>query len=124
MLSDFLNPCRMMDRTSQPDGYGGVVYTYQPGASFNAGIATVSSTQAMIAYAKDTKTVYTIVTGELTTLVMGDVIQRMSDGLMLRITSNAADMTTPARARVKFRQCTAERVCIIRKGNAEEVTPA
>lgn len=109
-LQDFFVPCRIMDRKSVPDGYGGFTYQYVDGAKFSAGISTDSSTEARIAYQQGLKVMYSVVTGELVSLKQGDVIKRISDGLLLRITSDAVDMTTPAVAKVKFRKVTAEAV--------------
>ena len=95
------------------------MYTYTPGAEFRAGIATVATSEAVVAYANGTKTIYTVVTDELTSLAQNDVIRRENDGLTLRITSNAADMTTPAVAQVKFRQVTAERIRLDAEGAAQ-----
>lgn len=109
-LTDFFVECAMMDKMTVKDELAGIATYWQEGAHFRAGIATKSSTEARIAYQTGAKTMYTVVTDEMIELAAGDRIKRLSDGLMLKITSNAADMTTPAISTVKFRQVNAEAV--------------
>lgn len=111
-LQDFFVACAMMDRVTASDDLAGIVQTWQEGAHFRAGIATAQTTEAKIAYQTGAKTIYTVVTEEAITLSAGDRIKRLSDGLVLKITSNAADMTTPAVSVVKFRQANAEAVTV------------
>lgn len=109
-LTDFFEPFAMMDRITHEDDLAGIVHTWQEGAHFRAGITTKQSTQARIAYQDGAKVMYTIVIPETMDLQKDDRVKRLSDGLFLRITSNAQDMTTPAAAQMKFRQVTAEAI--------------
>ena len=109
-LSDFFVDCAMMDKVTQTDDLAGIAVHWQEGAHFRAGIATNQTTQARIAYQTGAKTLYTIVTDEMIVLSAGDRVKRLSDGLVLKVTSNAADMTTPAVSQVKFRQVNAEAI--------------
>ena len=36
LLDDALETCVIMDKTTQPDGYGGYIPTYKEGAEFKA----------------------------------------------------------------------------------------
>lgn len=107
-LEDFLESFIFMDYVSVPDGLGGLKYEFREGASFSAGIAELSSTEATIAYRNGLKTIFRITTKLGVELEQNDVVKRVKDGRLYRITSNAADTTTPDVAVVKHRWCTAE----------------
>lgn len=107
-LNDFFVPVCMVDKRTVPDGLGGVDVTYIDGAHFMAGIVAKQNTQAQIAYQQGLKTIYTVVFKPTAGLSFGDRIKRLSDGLMLKITSNARDMTTPERADIQLSQVSAE----------------
>lgn len=108
-LHDYYDGWHMLDRTTVSDDMGGTVSVYRPGAAIRAGCSTVSSAEVQVAYRQGLSTIYTIVTDTTVHLTQGDVIRRDRDGLTLRVTSDAADMTTPAVARVQYSQVTAER---------------
>ena len=110
MFPDFFTPVCMLDKRTSADGYGGVNVSYVEGAQFMAGIVTKQSTTAQIAYQQGVKTLYTVVFEPKITLFNGDVIKRLSDGKVLRVTSNSRDMTTPEKAQLKMSQCTAEAI--------------
>ena len=109
-LSDFFVPCAMMDKVTVTDELAGIAQSWKEGAHFKAGIVTNQTTEARIAYQTGAKTIYTIVTDELITLEPGDRVKRLSDGLVLKVTSHSRDMTTPAVSQVKFSQVNAEAV--------------
>lgn len=109
-LSDFFVDCCMVDKISVPDGFGHVSHTYVDGARFKAGIGTDSSTEARIAYQQGLAVMYSIITNEMDVLKQGDRIKRLKDGLVLEVTSDAVDMTTPSVARVKFCKVSAKAV--------------
>ncbi len=107
-LSDFFEPFVMQVQYTAPDDFGGVTWWLDDGDAFQAGISTESSTEAKIAEKNGMKTIYTIVTPETVTLKQDDRVKRVKDGRVYRITSDSADMTTPAPASVRFSQVTAE----------------
>lgn len=111
-LTDFFVKCRMMDKVTESDGFGGITTEYREGAEFNAGIATDQSTEAVIAYKDGMKVIYSIVTTDLVTLQQNDIVRRISDGLTLRVTSDAADMHTPPMSSQQYIKVTAEAVKI------------
>ncbi len=108
MLSDFFVAFNLQSRTPSPDGFGDVIWTYADAVPFMAGISTNSSSEAQIAYKNGLKTIYTIVCRKNLTLRQEDVVKRMSDGKLFRITSNAVDMETPNKAVESYWQVTAE----------------
>lgn len=107
-LSDFFEPFVMQVQDSRPDGLGGIEWWTEDGDTFQAGISTMSSTEAKIAEQNGMKTIYTIVAPESVTLRQDDRVKRVKDGRLYRITSDSADMTTPAPASVRYAQVTAE----------------
>lgn len=107
-LTDFFEPFRLIERTELPDGYGGTEITHQVLTTFRAGLSANRSNEAVIAGRIGKQTIYTVTTLLQDELEQGDVIQRVSDGLVLRVTSDARDMTTPAMATVQYRDVTAE----------------
>lgn len=107
-LADFFEPFVRQVHTQTPDGLGGVTDEWTDGAAFQAGISTSSSDEMRIAEQRGLKTVYTIVT-ETGFLTQGDRVKRVRDGAVFIITSNGADMTTPAVAQVQYAQVSAER---------------
>ena len=109
-LTDFFVKCVFLDKITLPDGYGGITTVYRNGAEFDAGIATNQSTEAEIAYQNGLKVLYSIVTTDLINLRQGDVIRRLSDGLTLRVTSDASDMHTPPMASQQYIKVTGEAV--------------
>lgn len=107
-LEDYFEDFIMQNWISRPDGFGGVEWDVTDGAPFRAGIATANSTEAQIAYRNGLKTIYTIVHPKVLELEQNDRVKRMKDGRIYRITSNSADMATPAVAFNEFSQATAE----------------
>lgn len=108
MLSDFFIPFNLQSKTPVPDGFGGVEWTYADAVNFMAGISTNNSTETQIAYKNGLKTIYTIVCRKNLTLKQGDIVKRMQDAKLFRITSNAVDMATPSKAMEQYWQVTAE----------------
>lgn len=109
-LNDFFTDFCMLDRTSAPDGMGGIVYTYTDGVTFRAGVTTNNTTQARLAYQGGSRVLYTILTDKHMVLEVNDHVKRLSDGQRFKVTSNARDMQTPDMAQQQFAQVTAEAV--------------
>ena len=107
-LTDFFQTFRLIRRTELPDGYGGTEITHEVLTTFNAGISANRSNEAVIAGRVGKKTIYTVTTLMQDELEQNDIIQRVSDGLVLRVTSDASEMTTPAVATIQYRDVTAE----------------
>lgn len=107
-LNDYFEDFCILDWKSVPDGLGGVRWEVTEGVAFRGGLSTNQSTQARLAYQTGVKVLYTLVVDEHMQLEQGDGVKRMSDGLMLRITSNSRDMKTPEIAAMQYAQVTAE----------------
>lgn len=109
LLSDALEPCVMMHKTTEDDPYGGEeIVRWSDGASFNAAIVFDSSMQARIAQAQQVSSLYTVTTARSKTLEYHEVFRRLRDGKIFRVTSDGDDKFTPRSAGLDMRQVTAE----------------
>lgn len=108
LLSESMEKCTTLTRTSEPDGRGGFIVTWKDGTSIDAAITYDSSIEARTAEAQGVKALYTVTTEKKTTLLFHDVIRRESDKKIFRITSDGNDNKTPASAGLNMRQVSAE----------------
>ena len=98
----------MMDQRSRRDSYGTVIRVWEEGAEIEAAATFDTSMQARIAGVQGVTSLYTVTTPKSVTLSYHDVIKRLSDGLILRITSKGKDNKTPESAGLDMRLVTAE----------------
>lgn len=110
LLDQYFVPACMLDLVSESDGFGGVIKVWKDGAKFEAAFAMNGSTDAQIAQQTGQKRLFTVVTRQTVELKHNDRIKRLSDGLVLRITSNAEDIKTPDSSDLKLYQVTAEAI--------------
>ena len=108
LLSEAMENCIMMDRTTVSDGRGGFVTSWVDGAEIDAAIVFDSSMQARVAEAQGVKALYTITTAKNVNLQYHDVFRRLSDSKIFRVTSDGDDKKTPGSASLNMRQVTAE----------------
>lgn len=108
LLSEAMEECRYIDKTTQNDGYGGIETVWKEGADFNAAIVLNSSTQARVAEKQGVQGMYTITTEKDINLTFHDVFKRLSDGKIFRVTTKGDDNHTPASAGLNMRQVNAE----------------
>lgn len=108
LLTEAMETCTMIDRTTAPDGYGGIITTWVDGAAFQAAIVLDSSMQARTAAAQGVTSLYTVTTKKNLNLQYHDVFRRGSDGKVFRVTSDGDDKKTPASAALNMRQVSAE----------------
>lgn len=112
-LQDYLSTAFvLMDKTSVPDPFGGILYQYKEGARFMGAAVMNNSTEMRIAQQSGAKTVYTLVVDQKIQLERDQIIRRVSDKADFRITTPTADMTTPANAVKRFSQASMERVVL------------
>ena len=107
-LSAAFEPCAFIEKTRQPDGLGGYKTTYTEGAEFEAAISFNNTLEARTAQKQGVKSLYTVTTTRGVGLEYHEIIKRISDGKLFRITSNAADNHTPASASFSIEQTSAE----------------
>ena len=103
LLDQAMEDCHIMDKTTQPDGYGGVVTTYVAGAEIKAAFAFDISTQGRIANVQGATDTCTVTTRKSVVLQSGDVIRRDKDGMTFMITTNGNDYMTPKSADLNSR---------------------
>ena len=108
LLSEAMENCIMLDKTTQSDGYGGYTTVWTEGAEFNAAIVLDTSMQARIADKQGVTSLYTITTNKNLILEYHNVFKRLSDGKVFRVTSDGTDKKTPNSASLNMRQVTAE----------------
>lgn len=92
----------------EPDGSGGFVTTWEPGQKIMAAINRDTSTEARIAEAAGTVRVYTVTVRRDVHLKYHDVIKRLSDGEIFRITSDNGEKQPPRCSALDLAQSTAE----------------
>lgn len=109
LLDTMKVPCVMMDRVTVPDGYGSWDYQWTDGAEFEAVIRKDETPTDMIAEKKDANEHYTIIVDSNVHLYFNDVVKRVEDGQMFKITSSTTDKTAPSRSTVKISVAQAER---------------
>ena len=108
LLEDSSYACVMIDRTTSPDGYGGIIDSWSDGAEFTAAIALDTSTAAQTALAMGATGVYTVVTKKTVNLRFHDVFRRKSDGKIFRVVTDGDDKKTPPSAGLNMRVVRAE----------------
>ena len=101
-------PCVFMVSTKTPDGSGGYVTKWAEGEPFSAAIVRDNSTEARIAEAAGTVSVYTVTVPRAVHLPFHSVIKRLTDGKVFRITSDNAEKKTPVCTALDMAQSTAE----------------
>jgi len=116
LLDDAMEACTIMDKTTVPDGYGGVTTSYVDGASIQAAIVFDTSLQARTASVQGVKDLYTITTRRNVVLQYHDIIRRERDGKILRVTTDGKDKETPQGAGLDMRVVNAEEFTITNNG--------
>lgn len=99
----------IMNKITQPDGYGGYTTAWTEGATIRASLRLDNSMQARIGEKQGVTSVYTLMTAKNIVLGYHDVVKRVEDGQYFRITSNGIDKATPKTASLNIRSVTAEK---------------
>lgn len=108
LLEEAMENCTMLDKTTVPDGYGGVATRYVDGAPIQCAIVYNSSMEAKIAEKQGVTALYTITTRKNVNLQYHDVIRRESDKKIFRVTTDGDDNKTPSSAALDMRNVSAE----------------
>lgn len=109
LLTDAMESCVILNKTSMPDGYGGRIDTWvESTVEFLAAIVFDTSIEARRAEAEGVKNLYTVTTGKEFLLEYHDAFKRKRDGKIFRVTSDGDDKFTPPSATLNMRQVTAE----------------
>lgn len=108
LLDEAMEQCTILDKTTEADGYGGIITRWKDGAYFLAAIAFDTSMSARAANVQGVQSLYTVTTGRDINLQYHDVFRRESDSKIFRVTSDGDDKKTPASAALNMRVVTAE----------------
>lgn len=109
LLEEYMEKFAFLDKSHESDGEGGFIVTWTKSeATFSAALRLDNSTQAKRAQAEGVRDLYTIITKKSTELDINDVVLRVEDGTVYRVTSNGKDKKTPASAGLDMRSVSAE----------------
>ena len=108
LLSNAYEDVVLMEKRREPDGVGGFITNWVESIVFQAAITFDTSIESRIAEKQGVSSRYTVTTNKSAKLDYHDVIQRLSDGKIFRITSDGDDKQTPKSASFQFLQVTAE----------------
>lgn len=103
-MEDFI----IYNKIKESDGYGGTVDTWVEGVTIKAVSVLDSSEEMRVAMSQGFKASYTITTAKNVNLQYHDIIKRVSDGKIFRVTIDGDDKHTPDSATLNMRQVTAE----------------
>lgn len=98
----------LYDKVRTPDGEGGFTTVWTESGGFIANARFDSSMQARIGEAQGVTSLYTITTKKAIFLDYHDVVKRVSDQKVFRVTSDGSDNKTPNGAGLNMRQVNAE----------------
>lgn len=108
LVNSAMERCHIMDKTTIPDGYGGVKTSYKEGAEIMAAFSFNSSTEARIASRQGVDNRHKIYTKKSVLLRFYDIVKRDRDGKYFRVTSDGDDKRTPNAAGLDLRSVEAE----------------
>jgi len=109
LIEESMDSVCIMEKRRVPDGEGGFITDWQEGAEFKASITYDSSMQARIADKQGVTSLYTVTTTKAAKLEYHDVLKRLRDGKIFRVTSDGDDKQTPIRSGFgQYLQVTAE----------------
>lgn len=112
LLQQAMTDVVAMEKTRVSDGEGGFIVDWVDGAVFKAAITFDTSMQSRIGEKQGVSSRYTITTSKNAKLEYHDIIRRLNDGKIFRITSDGDDKQTPESASFQFLQVTAEEWCL------------
>lgn len=108
LLSEAMDDCIILNKRTQPDGYGGYISTWEEGAPFQAAIVFDTSIEARVAEQQGVTSMYTVTVTRRMMLENNDVFRRVKDGKIFKVTSDGDDSYTPESATLDMRQVTAK----------------
>lgn len=108
LVKDAMEKSYIMDKTTTPDGYGGVITTYVAGAEILVAYSFNTSTEARIAATQGANNRFTLLTKRSVILRYNDIVKRDRDGKYFRVTSDGDDNRTPKAAGLDLRAVEAE----------------
>ena len=119
LLDEAMTPCRMIDKSTVKDGYGGFTHVWTDGAEFEAAIVKDDSTATRVAMSEGVAGNFTVTTRRNINLEYHDVFKVLDTGLILRVTTGAPHRLgteTPKSAGLNMRQVKAEEWSLVEDG--------
>lgn len=108
LLDEAFESYIIMNKLQVDDGYGSVNKIWTEGAKIQGAMVFNNSLEAKKAGAMGVTSVYTLTTRRSIILEYHDVLRRVRDGKIFRITSDGDDSFTPASAGLDMRQVSCE----------------
>ena len=108
LLTQAMEDVVMLEKKRIPDGEGGFTTDWADGVQFKAAITFNSSLEAKVAEKQGVTSLYSVICPINAKLEYHDVIRRLRDGKIFRITSDSDDEITPDSATFQFAKVSAE----------------
>ena len=108
LLTQAMEDVVMLEKKRVPDGEGGFTTDWADGVQFKAAITFNSSLEAKVAEKQGVTSLYSVICPINAKLEYHDVIRRLRDGKIFRITSDSDDEITPDSATFQFAKVSAE----------------
>lgn len=108
LLSQAMEDVVMLEKKRVPDGEGGFTTDWAEGVQFKAAITFNSSLEAKVAEKQGVTSLYSVICPINAKLEYHDVVRRLRDGKIFRITSDGDDEITPDSATFQFAKVSAE----------------
>lgn len=104
-----MESCHIVDKTTVPDGRGGVETVYVEGAPIDVAFSFNDSVSVVIADQEKVTDMYTLITKRKVVLLAGDIIKRDKDASTFKIETNSTDSTPPEISALDMRQVKAKK---------------
>lgn len=108
LLDEAMDAFVLMDKVRVPDGYGGTTPRWVDGITINVAVQYNGSNEAQIAQALGSTSAYVFTVRKNVQLDYHDVLRRVSDSKIFRITTNSDDFKTPESASLNMHNYNAE----------------
>ncbi len=108
LLSEAYEKAILFNVQRVKDGRGGIITRYEEGPEIKVAFSFDTSSQARIAAKDGMENRFTLTTSRSVNLQYHDVLKRVRDGKIFRVTSDGDDNYTPASASLDMRQVEAE----------------
>lgn len=109
LFEEQMENCHIVDKTTAPDGRGGVETVYIEGAPIDVAFSFNDSVSVVIADQEKVTDMYTLITKKSVVLLAGDIIKRDKDGSTFKIETNSTDSTPPEISALNMRQVKAKK---------------
>ena len=109
LIENMMTKCVIMNKSKVSDGEGGTIVNWQEGAEILVAIVNDTSMSARIAQQEGVSSTYTLTTTRDNALEYHDVIKRLKDGAIFRVTSEGGDKVSPIVSGLDIAQVSAEK---------------